>query len=110
MVTTHEFRCVVVLAETENDGMAQRSQPRFRPSDLLPWADPHIRSLVEQLQDEVRDEELMLASDLLQNEAMVEDLSSEIEAKHLREGDARLAADLWSDEPLAHWIPNTRRF
>ena len=37
--------------------MTQRvTQPRFRPSDLLPWADPHIRSLVEQLQEEVREE------------------------------------------------------
>lgn len=110
MVTTQEFRCVVVLAETENDGMPQRSQPRFRPSDLVPWADPHIRSLVEQLQNEVRAEDTLQAEELLHQEAMIEDLASEIEAKHLREGDARLAADLWSDEPLAQWTPNSRRF
>ncbi|TWU00673.1 hypothetical protein Pla108_16250 [Botrimarina colliarenosi] len=57
MVATRKIRCVVVLADAETHGMTQRTQPRFRPSDLLPWADPHIRSLVEQLQQEVRDEE-----------------------------------------------------
>ncbi|MEN0109593.1 MAG: hypothetical protein AAF805_02605 [Planctomycetota bacterium] len=56
MVTTQKIRCVVVVASPENDRMPQPSQPRFRPSDLLPWADPHIRSLVEQLQAEVREE------------------------------------------------------
>jgi hypothetical protein len=57
MVTARKIRCVVVLAESETVGMHSSSQPRFRPSDLLPWADPHIRSLVEQLQREVREEE-----------------------------------------------------
>lgn len=56
MVTAKKIRCVVVLASPETVGMAARNTPRFRPSDLLPWADPHIRTLVEQLQDEVRDE------------------------------------------------------
>ncbi|MEO0530375.1 MAG: hypothetical protein AAF266_07320 [Planctomycetota bacterium] len=110
MVTTQEFRCVVVLAEAETDSMARPTQPRFRPSDLLPWADPHIRSLVEQLQDEVRSEEPLPANDLLNETAMVEDLVSEIEAQRIREGDARLAADLWSDEPMAPWYSDTRRF
>lgn len=57
MVTTRQIHCVVVLAEADAVGMSQKNQPRFRPSDLLPWADPHIRSLVEQLQEEVREEE-----------------------------------------------------
>lgn len=57
MVIARKIRCVVVVAEAENDVMTQRHQPRFRPSDLLPWADPHIRSLIEGLQDEVREEE-----------------------------------------------------
>ncbi|QDV76331.1 hypothetical protein [Botrimarina mediterranea] len=57
MVAARKIRCVVVLADAETLGMPQRTQPRFRPSDLLPWADPHIRSLVEQLQQEVREEE-----------------------------------------------------
>ncbi|WP_146584617.1 hypothetical protein [Posidoniimonas polymericola] len=29
---------------------------RFRPSDLVPWADPYIASLVRKLQREVREE------------------------------------------------------
>lgn len=57
MVTARKIRCVVVLAESDTLRMQSPSQPRFRPSDLLPWADPHIRSLVEQLQREVREEE-----------------------------------------------------
>jgi len=57
MVAARKIRCVIVLADAETVGMPQRTQPRFRPSDLLPWADPHIRSLVEQLQQEVREEE-----------------------------------------------------
>lgn len=59
MVTARKIRCVVVLAEPETTRMPNRTQPRFRPSDLLPWADPHIRSLVEQLQQEVREEEAL---------------------------------------------------
>ena len=57
MIASPKIRCVVVLADAETLGMPQRTQPRFRPSDLLPWADPHIRSLVQQLQQEVREEE-----------------------------------------------------
>ncbi len=76
MVNASKIRCVVVVATPEEIGMNERtpnpvdkvqrysyrmgtsyqSKPRFRPSDLLPWADPHIRSLVEQLQAEVRQE------------------------------------------------------
>ncbi len=73
MVTTKEIRCVVVVATPENEDMNNRlpahyrlpttetkTKPRFRPSDLVPWADPHIRSLVEQLQEEVRSEKQQL--------------------------------------------------
>ncbi len=61
MVAVRKIRCVVVVAPAEVDGMIthdtpEASRPRFRPSDLLPWSDPYIRSLVEQLQDEVRAE------------------------------------------------------
>lgn len=76
MVNASKIRCVVIVATPEEVGMNERnpfqhndsqrpsyrmgtsyqSKPRFRPSDLLPWADPHIRSLVEQLQEEVRQE------------------------------------------------------
>lgn len=57
MVTASKIRCVVVVAPADAVDMPTRTNPRFRPSDLLPWADPHIRSLVEQLQDEVRQEQ-----------------------------------------------------
>ncbi|TWT46918.1 hypothetical protein [Botrimarina hoheduenensis] len=57
MVTASKIRCVVMVASAELEGMPERSTTRFRPSDLLPWADPHIRSLIEQLQDEVRQEQ-----------------------------------------------------
>lgn len=66
MLASTKIRCVVVVApvevepiidtRTESGRMLHHHQPRFRPSDLLPWADPHIRSLVEQLQHEVRSE------------------------------------------------------
>lgn len=64
MLTTPQIRCFVVTAGAETDRMAasnepHRTQPRFRPSDLVPWADPHIRSLIEQLQEEVRDEKAL---------------------------------------------------
>jgi len=56
MVTDRKIRRVVVVADAEMQRMPTPTKPRFRPSDLLPWADPHIRSLVQQLQDEVREE------------------------------------------------------
>ncbi len=61
MVAVRKIRCVVVVAPAEVDGMLPHDMPqasprRFRPSDLLPWSDPYIRSLVEQLQEEVRTE------------------------------------------------------
>lgn len=58
MVTARKIRCMVIVADTDSAGRTTYTeQPRFRPSDLLPWADPHIRSLVEQLQEEIRDEQ-----------------------------------------------------
>ena len=35
---------------------SSESAPRFRPSDLVPWADPYIAGLIHRLQDEVRRE------------------------------------------------------
>lgn len=34
----------------------ETSAPRFRPSDLVPWADPYIAGLVRRLQSDVRKE------------------------------------------------------
>ncbi|MCA9239358.1 MAG: hypothetical protein KDA37_04125 [Planctomycetales bacterium] len=36
--------------------MPQSEPSRFRPSDLVPWADPYIASLVRGLQRQVREE------------------------------------------------------
>ncbi len=40
------------------------SSSRFRPSDLLPWSDPYIASLVRKLQQEVREEQQLGANRL----------------------------------------------
>ena len=47
--------CTIVRVPT----LAERSNNRLaRPSDLLPWADPYIARLVENLQQEVRSERI----------------------------------------------------
>lgn len=51
-----QIRCTVLAVSVETEGMPSKTQPRFRPSDLLPWADPYIASLVHKLQNEVRQE------------------------------------------------------
>jgi hypothetical protein len=56
MVAARQIRCVMIETSAETVDMPRFTQPRFRPSDLLPWSDPYIRSLVEQLQQEVREE------------------------------------------------------
>ncbi len=56
MTSQTKIRCTVVSMPTETVGMSNATQPRFRPSDLLPWADPYIASLVHKLQNEVREE------------------------------------------------------
>lgn len=55
MVTTHKTRRILctVIRVFENHGAEDR---RARPSDMLPWADPYIASLIDRLQDEVRNE------------------------------------------------------
>jgi hypothetical protein len=45
--------CTVVRVPAEGDRISQRLN---RPSDLLPWADPYIARLVQNLQQEVRHE------------------------------------------------------
>ncbi|QDU90798.1 hypothetical protein Pla175_42110 [Pirellulimonas nuda] len=56
MANQTKIRCTVVSMPTETVSMPNATQPRFRPSDLLPWADPYIASLVHKLQNEVREE------------------------------------------------------
>lgn len=60
MVAPTKIRCAVVTITADDNGMpninASEFEPRFRPSDLLPWADPYIAGLVRKLQAEVRSE------------------------------------------------------
>ncbi|MEM1304474.1 MAG: hypothetical protein AAGG46_06240 [Planctomycetota bacterium] len=61
MVAPTKIRCAVVAITADNNGMTDDASntnltPRFRPSDLVPWADPYIAGLVRKLQAEVRSE------------------------------------------------------
>lgn len=56
MANQTNIRCTVVSMSADSEGSLANAQPRFRPSDLLPWADPYIASLVHKLQNEVREE------------------------------------------------------
>ena len=56
MVAPRTIRCLVIEVPAELAAMSPRARARFRPSQLVPWADPYIASLVHKLQDEVRHE------------------------------------------------------
>lgn len=56
MVAEKTIHCAVIALPAESTRMPQREPSRFRPSDLVPWADPYIASLVRGLQREVREE------------------------------------------------------
>ncbi|TWT37068.1 hypothetical protein KOR34_20150 [Posidoniimonas corsicana] len=62
MVAEKTIRCAVVCVDAEMTGMNVPDQSRFRPSDLVPWADPYIASLVRKLQREVREEREAISS------------------------------------------------
>ncbi len=49
--------CATVDMPAETTRMNNADRARFRPSDLVPWADPYIASLVHKLQREVRQEQ-----------------------------------------------------
>jgi hypothetical protein len=54
MVASRKSRkvfCIIVRVPAEGDLVSSRLR---RPSDLLPWADPYIARLVQNLQEEVR--------------------------------------------------------
>lgn len=53
MTADKNIRCTVVWDPNEEDRADSRVA---RPSDLLPWADPYIASLVRKLQREARHE------------------------------------------------------
>ena len=48
---TTKVYCAVVRVPAQGERIPQRMN---RPSDLLPWADPYIARLVQNLQQEVR--------------------------------------------------------
>ena len=61
MVAPRKIRCKVITVVAEDLCMPtpthdSKPQPRFRPSDLVPWADPYIAGLIHKLQAEVRSE------------------------------------------------------
>lgn len=68
MNTPRTIRTIVISVPADNIDAHPSSQTasksRFRPSDLLPWSDPYIASLVRKLQDEVRQEQQGPASRL----------------------------------------------
>jgi hypothetical protein len=53
MYAPRQIRCVVIEVPAEDRSLGRS---RIRPSQLLPWSDPYIASLVSKLQDEVRRE------------------------------------------------------
>lgn len=57
--TTKKIYCTIVRVPTMPERVADRLA---RPSDLLPWADPYIARLVENLQQEVRSERMTSAT------------------------------------------------
>ncbi len=64
MITARTIRCKVITVEADprcdaiNSPKNERADatPRYRPSDMLPWADPYIAGLVKKLQADVRQE------------------------------------------------------
>jgi len=82
MKTPRRIRTVVVSVPVDGGDVAIENErasrllasarlvakPRFRPSDLLPWSDPYIASLVRKLQQEVR-ESLATSASRLSGEA-----------------------------------------
>lgn len=71
MATTRRIRSKVIVINADTYSMTSSCHtsdsfrlpttgtngPRFRPSDLVPWADPYIAELVHGLQEEVRQEQ-----------------------------------------------------
>ena len=52
MVAPRQIHCTVIAVPVAQDRLSRRLAPR--PSDLVPWADPYIASLITRLQTEVR--------------------------------------------------------
>ena len=81
---TKKIYCTIVRVPTMPERVADRLA---RPSDLLPWADPYIARLVENLQQEVRSERMTSATSLqaeLEPPSPVGQIQTPIGAKNLR--------------------------
>jgi hypothetical protein len=52
LTTTQRIVCTAV--RIDEPGVCPRNRLAFRPSELVPWADPYIAGLVRRLQSEVR--------------------------------------------------------
>jgi len=58
--SSRKIRCHIITVAADGESANARDESprgaRFRPSDLVPWADPYIAGLIHKLQDEVRRE------------------------------------------------------
>ena len=52
LTTTQRIVCTAV--RIDEPGVCPRNRLAFKPSELVPWADPYIAGLVRRLQSEVR--------------------------------------------------------
>jgi hypothetical protein len=55
MVASNRIRCTVVAIPVSSDRFSSREVAQ----DLLPWADPYVAQLIQNLQEEVRQERQM---------------------------------------------------
>lgn len=102
---SREVRCQVVVLPAEFDQMSHEEKRTTRPSELVPWADPYIASLVHKLQDEVREERRLLreASAMAQRvrsgRPAASGLRGELEAPYADD------ASEWGTEPMQATSP-----
>jgi hypothetical protein len=55
-------RIVCQAVRIDEPGVSHRNRLAYRPSELVPWADPYIAGLVRRLQSEVRFERAIIAA------------------------------------------------
>lgn len=60
LTTTQRIVCTVV--RTAEPGVSRTNRLAYKPSTLVPWADPYIAGLVRRLQSEVRFERATVLS------------------------------------------------
>lgn len=95
--------CTVVRVPAETDRLSNRvSAGRLsRPSDLLPWADPYITKLVQNLQREVRTERARAVFHSVENQSATADSTVAEMEPPSPSSDSDWT---WPDEPRwTHW-------